>query len=158
MLHFCLFSYTVHGEWTLLGTRAQERSVKYSYSDGEYSVAHYHFEIRRQTLYYMMNFIVPCILIAVLTVPVLLLPPESQERQSYGVTVLLSFTILIMMLQVRGCIFSVNLNSNANWSMWNGCIAVAKTCSLRDIRVYITPSIFYFIQWQSWPWQLLVLF
>lgn len=49
----------------------------------------------------MMNFIVPCVLIAVLTVPVLLLPPESQERQSYGVTVLLSFTILIMMLQVR---------------------------------------------------------
>lgn len=110
--------------------------MKYSYSDGEYSVVHYHFEIRRQTLYYMMNFIVPCILIAVLTVPVLLLPPESQERQSYGVTVLLSFTILIMMLQVRASIFSVfNLNSNANCSLWNACNAVTKIWSLRDIRV-----------------------
>lgn len=85
----------------MLGTSALEESVKYSYSDEEYSTVHYHFDLRRQTLYYMMNFIVPCVLIAVLTVPVLLLPPESQERQSYGVTVLLSFTILIMMLQVR---------------------------------------------------------
>lgn len=93
--------YTVHGEWTLLGTSALEESVKYSYSDEEYSTVHYHFDLRRQTLYYMMNFIVPCVLIAVLTVPVLLLPPESQERQSYGVTVLLSFTILIMMLQEK---------------------------------------------------------
>lgn len=85
----------------MLGTSALEESVKYSYSDEEYSTVYYHFDLRRQTLYYMMNFIVPCVLIAVLTVPVLLLPPESQERQSYGVTVLLSFTILIMMLQVR---------------------------------------------------------
>ena len=94
-------AYTVNGEWTLLGTRAHETSVKYSFSDGEYSTVVYHFDLRRQTLYYMMNFIVPCVLIAVLTVPVLLLPPESQERQSYGVTVLLSFTILIMMLQEK---------------------------------------------------------
>lgn len=74
---------------------------KYSYSDDKYSVVEYDIAIRRETLYYMMNFIVPCVLIAILTVPVLLLPPESQERQSYGVTVLLSFTILIMMLQVN---------------------------------------------------------
>lgn len=101
MIVFFIFSYTVHGEWTLLGTSAHESSVKYSYSDEDFSTVYYHFDLRRQTLYYMMNFIVPCVLIAVLTVPVLLLPPESQERQSYGVTVLLSFTILIMMLQVQ---------------------------------------------------------
>ncbi|XP_028397906.1 neuronal acetylcholine receptor subunit alpha-7-like [Dendronephthya gigantea] len=99
--HADIKQYTVHGEWTLLGTSALQKSVEYSYSDEEYSTVRFYFYLRRQTLYYMMNFIVPCVLIAVLTVPVLLLPPESQERQSYGVTVLLSFTILIMMLQEK---------------------------------------------------------
>ena len=94
----------------MLGTSAYETSVKYSYSDEDYSTVLYDFDLRRQTLYYMMNFIVPCVLIAVLTVPVLLLPPESQERQSYGVTVLLSFTILIMMLQVRGRLLESGIN------------------------------------------------
>ena len=52
-------------------------------------------------MFYMMNFVLPCLLIAVLTLLVFLLPPESGERMSFGVTVLLSFTILIMMLQVN---------------------------------------------------------
>lgn len=96
-----IIKYHVNGEWTLLNTKAQAMARKYSYSDDKYSVVKYDIAIRRETLYYMMNFIVPCVLIAILTVPVLLLPPESQERQSYGVTVLLSFTILIMMLQEK---------------------------------------------------------
>lgn len=92
----------------MLNTKAQAMTRKYSYSDGEYSVVKFDIAIRRETLYYMMNFIVPCVLIAILTVPVLLLPPESQERQSYGVTVLLSFTILIMMLQVKLLVVGIN--------------------------------------------------
>ena len=60
----------------------------------------YHLELRRRTLFYMMNFILPCVLIAVLTLLVFLLPPESGERMSFGVTVLLSFTILLLMLMV----------------------------------------------------------
>lgn len=58
----------------------------------------YNLELRRRTLFYMMNFILPCVLIAVLTLLVFLLPPESGERMSFGVTVLLSFTILLLML------------------------------------------------------------
>ena len=60
----------------------------------------YHVQLRRRTLFYMMNFILPCVLIAVLTLLVFLLPPESGERMSFGVTVLLSFTILLLMLMV----------------------------------------------------------
>ena len=67
---------------------------------GHYSVVTYSIKIRRRTLYYIMNFILPCVLIAVLTVLVFLLPPESGERVSYGITVILSFTILLLMLYV----------------------------------------------------------
>jgi len=91
-----LQSFVQSGEWLILETNI-ESSTEVS-ETGEYSVVTCSIKIRRRTLYYIMNFILPCVLIAVLTVLVFLLPPESGERVSYGITVILSFTILLLML------------------------------------------------------------
>lgn len=89
-----------NGEWILLDVRSERKLLTYDCCEGEFPEVTYHLELRRRTLFYMMNFILPCVLIAVLTLLVFLLPPESGERMSFGVTVLLSFTILLLMLMV----------------------------------------------------------
>ena len=92
------FRYVENGEWDLFRTKVEQFNEK---SGSElFSVVRYSITVRRITLYYVMNFILPCVLIAVLTVLVFLLPPESGERVSYGITVILSFTILLLMLYV----------------------------------------------------------
>lgn len=93
-----LSSYVENGEWILLDVRSERKLLRYDCCEGEFLEVTYHLELRRRTLFYMMNFILPCVLIAVLTLLVFLLPPESGERMSFGVTVLLSFTILLLML------------------------------------------------------------
>lgn len=100
-----IFSYVESGEWMLLETKV-DSSTEIA-ETGQYSVVTYLIKIRRRTLYYIMNFILPCVLIAILTVLVFLLPPESGERVSYGITVILSFTILLLMLYVSIFIFFV---------------------------------------------------
>lgn len=92
--------YVENGEWVLLGVRSQRNVMTYDCCEGKFPDVTYHLELRRRTLFYLMNFILPCVLIAVLTLLVFLLPPESGERMSFGVTVLLSFTILLLMLMV----------------------------------------------------------
>ena len=96
------------GEWLILETNI-ESSTEVS-ETGEYSVVTCSIKIRRRTLYYIMNFILPCVLIAVLTVLVFLLPPESGERVSYGITVILSFTILLLMLYVSILLQNMRIN------------------------------------------------
>ncbi|XP_020917719.1 neuronal acetylcholine receptor subunit alpha-9-II isoform X2 [Exaiptasia diaphana] len=94
-----LSDYVENGEWSLQSVIPYRLVKTYECCEGAYSEIRFEIKLRRRTLYYMMNFILPCILIAVLTLLVFLLPFESGERMSFGVTVLLSFTILILMLK-----------------------------------------------------------
>lgn len=97
--------YVENGEWILSGVTSKRSVLEYDCCDGKFPDVTYRLELRRRTLFYMMNFILPCVLIAVLTLLVFLLPPESGERMSFGVTVLLSFTILLLMLMVSLVLF-----------------------------------------------------
>ncbi|KAM7430993.1 Neuronal acetylcholine receptor subunit alpha-7 [Porites harrisoni] len=96
-----LSSYVENGEWILSDVTSKRSVLEYDCCDGKFPDVTYRLELRRRTLFYMMNFILPCVLIAVLTLLVFLLPPESGERMSFGVTVLLSFTILLLMLMAK---------------------------------------------------------
>ncbi|EDW56143.1 GM22745 [Drosophila sechellia] len=54
--------------------------------------------IRRKTLYYFFNLIVPCVLIASMALLGFTLPPDSGEKLSLGVTILLSLTVFLNMV------------------------------------------------------------
>ena len=89
-----------NGEWLLVSAKATRTVRTYDCCAGEYPDVTYVIQLRRRTMFYMINYILPCSLIAVLTLLVFVLPPESGERMSFGVTVMLSFTILVLMLMV----------------------------------------------------------
>jgi Neurotransmitter-gated ion-channel transmembrane region len=52
--------------------------------------------IRRRTLYYLYNVIFPCVLMSALTLLVFCLPPDSGEKVTMGITVLLSFSVFLL--------------------------------------------------------------
>ena len=56
----------------------------------------YTIHVKRRILFYMMNLIVPCIVLAVLTVFSFYLPPESGERMGLVITILLGLTVFMM--------------------------------------------------------------
>merc|ERR1719270_795592 len=82
-----------NGEWALLGVPATRNEVIYECCPEPYLDITFIIKIRRRTLYYFSNLIVPCLLIASMAVLGFTLPPDSGEKLSLGVTILLSLTI-----------------------------------------------------------------
>jgi len=88
-----LGTYVTNGEWDLLGVPATRNEVIYECCPEPYLDITFIIKIRRRTVYYFFNLIVPCVLIASMAVLGFTLPPDSGEKLSLGVTVLLSLTV-----------------------------------------------------------------
>merc|ERR1712106_122290 len=84
-----------NGEWALLGVPATRNEVIYDCCPEPYLDITFVIKIRRRTLYYFFNLIVPCVLIASMAVLGFTLPPDSGEKLSLGVAILLSLTIFL---------------------------------------------------------------
>merc|ERR1740128_521481 len=75
------------------GVPAKRNEVVYECCPEPYLDITFIIQIRRRTLYYFFNLIVPCVLIASMAVLGFTLPPDSGEKLSLGVTIMLSITI-----------------------------------------------------------------
>lgn len=91
-----LTKYTVSGEWELLDAPLKRNVVTYSCCPHPFVDITYTIHVKRRVLFYMMNLIVPCIVLAVLTVFSFYLPPESGERMGLVITILLGLTVFMM--------------------------------------------------------------
>ncbi|XP_062318829.1 neuronal acetylcholine receptor subunit alpha-7 [Osmerus eperlanus] len=90
--------YIANGEWDLVEVpgRRSERfydCCKEPYPDVTFTVV-----MRRRTLYYGLNLLIPCVLISTLALLVFLLPADSGEKISLGITVLLSLTVFMLLV------------------------------------------------------------
>jgi len=86
-------SFIPNGEWALLGVPATRNEVIYDCCPEPYLDITYVIQIRRRTLYYFFNLIVPCLLIASMAVLGFTLPPDSGEKLSLGVNLLLAIVL-----------------------------------------------------------------
>nr|AJP36493.1 nicotinic acetylcholine receptor alpha 7 [Leptinotarsa decemlineata] len=93
-----LSSFITNGEWDLLGVPGKRNEIYYNCCPEPYIDITFVIIIRRRTLYYFFNLIVPCVLIASMAVLGFTLPPDSGEKLSLGVTILLSLTIFLNMV------------------------------------------------------------
>lgn len=91
-----LSKYTVSGEWELVEAPLKRNAVKYTCCKHPYIDITYTIHVKRRVLFYMMNLIVPYIVLAVLTVFSFYLPPESGERMGLVITILLGLTVFMM--------------------------------------------------------------
>lgn len=88
-----LSGYTLSGEWDLLEAKAKRNVVKYSCCPDPYIDITYTFVIRRKLLFYINNLIFPIVALAILGIFGYFLPPESGERISLLITIMLGLSV-----------------------------------------------------------------
>ncbi|KAI1283113.1 Neuronal acetylcholine receptor subunit alpha-7 [Halotydeus destructor] len=93
-----LSSYITNGEWQLLEVPGVRNSLSYTCCPEPYIDITYTIHLRRRTLYYGFNLIIPCMVISSMTLLGFTLPPESGEKISLGVTILLSMSVFMLQL------------------------------------------------------------
>ncbi|XP_077983464.1 neuronal acetylcholine receptor subunit alpha-6-like [Glandiceps talaboti] len=91
--------YTDNTEWRFLNSSVGVEGEEFSsYPDEEYSLLVYTLVLKRRPLYYLINILLPCLILAVLTLMVLSLPPESGEKMSFGVSLLIALSVFNLMV------------------------------------------------------------
>ncbi len=93
-----LSSYSPSGEWEMLNVWHERKVMEYCCPPIFFSSVNFVLHMKRKPLYYVMNVVVPAIMLSLLVLLVLRLPPESGEKISMGVTLLLSFAVYILMV------------------------------------------------------------
>uniref|UniRef100_A0A8C9S799 Neuronal acetylcholine receptor subunit alpha-7 n=1 Tax=Scleropages formosus TaxID=113540 RepID=A0A8C9S799_SCLFO len=90
--------YMPNGEWDLLGVPGNRNVVFYDCCKEPYPDVTFIVTIRRRTLYYALNLLIPCVLLSSMTLLIFLLPANSGEKISLGITVLLSLTVFMLLV------------------------------------------------------------
>ncbi|KAM8843589.1 neuronal acetylcholine receptor subunit alpha-7-like [Synchiropus picturatus] len=98
MMDVDISTYIPNGEWDLVGVPAKRNELYYDCCKEPYPDVTYTVTMRRRTLYYGTNLLIPCVLISGLALLVFLLPADSGEKISLGITVLLSLTVFMLLV------------------------------------------------------------
>lgn len=96
-----LSNYVESGEWQLISIEIERNVVYYGCCEEPYPDVTFRIHIRRRTLYYLYNVVFPCIMMSTLTLLVFRLPPESGEKVTMGITVLLAFSVFMLSVAER---------------------------------------------------------
>ncbi|ELT87770.1 hypothetical protein CAPTEDRAFT_135521, partial [Capitella teleta] len=94
-----LTDYHENGEWYLQGVDIKKRVESVSGSTETYPSINFTIRLKRKASYYVINFILPPGLVMLTMIMMYLVPPESGEKVSLSVTLLLSSTVLMMAVQ-----------------------------------------------------------
>uniref|UniRef100_A0A3B3BNQ3 Neuronal acetylcholine receptor subunit alpha-7-like n=1 Tax=Oryzias melastigma TaxID=30732 RepID=A0A3B3BNQ3_ORYME len=90
--------YMPNGEWDLMEVPGGRHEIFYDCCAEPYPDVTFVVTLRRRTLFYALNLLVPCVLLSSMTLLVFLLPANSGEKISLGITVLLSLTVFMLMV------------------------------------------------------------
>ncbi|CAF0836391.1 unnamed protein product [Adineta ricciae] len=85
-------------EWDIMQVPAQRNIRKYTCCPQTYPDITFSITIRRKTLFYTVNLIIPCVGISFLTVLTFYLPSDSGEKVALCISILLSLTVFFLLL------------------------------------------------------------
>ncbi|CAD7091651.1 unnamed protein product [Hermetia illucens] len=85
-------------EWDILEVPAVRNEKYYTCCDEPYLDITFNITMRRKTLFYTVNLIIPCMGISFLTILVFYLPSDSGEKVSLSISILLSLTVFFLLL------------------------------------------------------------
>ncbi|XP_026220480.1 neuronal acetylcholine receptor subunit alpha-7 isoform X1 [Anabas testudineus] len=98
MIEADVTGYIANGEWDLVEVPGRRNERFYDCCKEPYPDVTFTVVMRRRTLYYGLNLLIPCVLISTLALLVFLLPADSGEKISLGITVLLSLTVFMLLV------------------------------------------------------------
>lgn len=85
-------------EWDILEVPAVRNVKFYTCCEEPYLDITFNITMRRKTLFYTVNLIIPCMGISFLTILVFYLPSDSGEKVSLSINILLSLTVFFLLL------------------------------------------------------------
>ncbi|KAH8856205.1 Acetylcholine receptor subunit alpha-type acr-16 [Schistosoma japonicum] len=91
-------NYVENGEWDLLKIVVERHEIFYPCCEEPYPDLRFTIYMRRRTLYYLFNIIFPCLWLTVLSLVSFWLPPDSGEKITLGITVLLAFSVFMLLI------------------------------------------------------------
>ncbi|XP_071486140.1 neuronal acetylcholine receptor subunit alpha-10-like [Diadema antillarum] len=126
-----------NGVWNLSSVRREERSVTYDCCPAEYTTVRYTLVLTRTYAFYLLNMIIPSILLCFTNTLVYLIPPESGEKVQFAVSNLLA-SILFQQL-IAGLMPPLGeelplLGIFFLFMVMCSCLAIA--CSILSLRFY----------------------
>ncbi|XP_068242824.1 acetylcholine receptor subunit alpha-like 1 [Palaemon carinicauda] len=93
-----LLHYYISVEWDILKVPALRNERFYPCCEEPYHDIYFNITMRRKTLFYTVNLIIPCVGISFLSVLVFYLPSDSGEKVSLCISILLSLTVFFLLL------------------------------------------------------------
>merc|ERR1712165_256963 len=93
-----LQEYYISTEWDVMKVPAVRNEKYYPCCEEPYPDIIFYLHLRRKSLFYTVNVIIPCVGISFLTVLVFYLPSDSGEKVSLSISILLSLTVFFLLL------------------------------------------------------------
>ncbi|WAQ98348.1 ACH2-like protein [Mya arenaria] len=93
-----LCDYYQNVEWDIINVTARRKEKFYPCCPEPYPDITFNITIRRRTLFYTINLIMPCVAISGLTVLVFYLPSDSGEKITLSISILLALTVFFLLL------------------------------------------------------------
>ncbi|KAL7064385.1 hypothetical protein AAHC03_04698 [Spirometra sp. Aus1] len=90
------FNSTIEFEVLSMSAKCQERYYKYSHH--AYPEVTFYLRMRRRTIFYTFNLMMPCVAITALMLLTFYLPPESREKISLSINVFISLTLFFLLI------------------------------------------------------------
>ncbi len=82
--------YQTNGEWELVGTYAAQETLWNSVT--------FYLHLRRKPTFYLMNIVIPTLILSAVSLLVFALPADSGEKISLGISILLSYSVLMLIV------------------------------------------------------------
>lgn len=93
-----LTNFVRNGEWELLSVKSIRHNIRYPCCSEMFPDVTFWIHLKRRTLYYTYNVIIPCVMLSILTMVGFWIRPESGEKVSLGLTVLLAFSVFMLLI------------------------------------------------------------
>ena len=87
-----------HNEWEVHSMKATREMKFYSCCDHPYPRVRFDLALDRKPAFYVMTLLLPCVLTKIIAILGFLLPPESGEKLSLEITVLLALVVFLLIV------------------------------------------------------------
>ncbi|XP_075134135.1 5-hydroxytryptamine receptor 3A-like [Leptodactylus fuscus] len=84
------------GQWSIVKVVPKSRLLRYE--DLSFSEVVFYIVIKRKPLFYIVNLILPSMLLMIMNIVGFYIPPESGERTSFKVTLLLGYSVFLLVV------------------------------------------------------------